>query len=113
MATHSKAFGIDTKGRMLFSEAADTKLASKQFTSVGSSSATLLVSNDSTIKRRKLFIKNIGTAVVYIGDSTVSSTNGFPLYQFDELELDVNDAADIRARTAGTDVGVVHILEVE
>ncbi len=117
MANPTKAFPIDPTGRVLITEAADKQVATKQLT-VGDT-VVELTTNTTGMKRRKLFVRNairgIGTEViVYLGDANVTSASGFPLYQFDEIELDIDVAAGVYAIAAIDDENEeIHILELE
>jgi len=67
------------------------------------------------MKRRKLFVRNAlkpSEIIIYLGDSGVTSATGFPLYKFDEIELDVNVDAGVYAIAATTNAEV-HVLETE
>ena len=115
MGLPTKAFPIDPTGRVLFTEAADKEIATAKIT-VGTTATTLAGSTEG-FKRRKLFVRNtVGRpeVVVYIGDANVTTSAGFPLYRHDELELDVDSDAVVKAiRASGDDDGEVRIMEVE
>jgi hypothetical protein len=115
MANPTKAFPIDPTGRILITEAADTRVATAQL-QVGDT-AVELTTNTTGMRRRKLFVRNAQASsanVIYIGDSAVSSSSGFPLYRWDEIELDVDRAAGVYAIAAsGLQNDEVHDLEVE
>lgn len=52
--------------------------------------------------------------VIYVADANVTTSNGFPLYRFDELELDVSEAAVVKAiRASGEVDGKLRIMEIE
>lgn len=113
MANPTKAFPVDPTGRILVTEAADTRVATAQL-EVGTT-AVELTTGTSGMKRRKLFVRNAlqsSEIVVYIGDSGVTTSTGFPLYQYDEIELDVDADAGVYAIAASTD-SEVHVLETE
>lgn len=113
MANPTKAFPIDAAGRMLISEAADTRVATAQL-EVGTT-AVELTTNTSGMRRRKLFVRNALTSseiVVFLGDSGVTTGTGFPLCQYDEIELDVDVDAGVYAIAATTNAEV-HVLETE
>ncbi len=111
MANPSKAIPIDTLGRALVTEAGDKEVRTAKFT-VGSQTAVKLVAEGGP-NRRKLFVTN-GTVdpAIYIGEATVSTSSGFPLYFNDEIELDVDATAEVWAIADGPN-GDVRILEVE
>lgn len=117
MAHPTKAFPIDPTGRVLITEAADTEVATKQIT-VGDTSVELTTST-TDMKRRKLFVRNALRAqhaevVVYIGDSNVTTETGFPLYRFDEIELDVDIDASVYAIAPDSKENAeIHVLETE
>lgn len=53
---------------------------------VSTAGGTAIVSN--LTQRRRILIRNNGTAIVYIGfDSSVTTSNGFPIMPQDSLEL--------------------------
>lgn len=115
MGKPSKAWPIDFAGRVWITEAGETRVATATI-SVGTTAVTL-TTGVSGFKRRKLFVRNQrGTTevVVYIGNADVSVSSGFPLYGNDEIELDVSDAAVVKAiRASGGSDGEVRIMEVE
>lgn len=61
--------------------------------------------------RRQLIIQNLGTGVVYIGDSAVTAANGLQIASGDLLSLNVLDVGDIYAISDGT--ADVRILELK
>lgn len=50
--------------------------------------------------RRRFIIKNPGSTTVYIGGSNVSTTNGFPLRQYDTFEVVQANSSDTSAKQA-------------
>lgn len=113
MSKPSKALPVDATGRVLITEAADTEVDTKQIT-VTSTPVKLTITDGP--KRRKLLVERPLAApdvVVYIGgDNSVSHTTGYPLYHLDQLELDVDDSAEVWAVTESDD-GEVHIMEIQ
>jgi hypothetical protein len=109
----SKVYGVDRTGRVLRRPSPEGALASTLLP-VGTTAVELTA--DSGISRRKLVIRNAketgDEVVIYIGDSNVSTSTGYPLYRRDEIELDVNADAGVYA-IAGAPGGVVHIMEIE
>lgn len=61
-------------------------------------SATVIAPVDAT--RRRFVIKNPGATVVYIGGSGVTTSNGFPLRQYDTFEVVQANASDTSAKQA-------------
>ncbi len=110
MANPSKAIPIDTLGRALVTEAGEKEVRAKEFT-VGSQTAVKLAIAGSP-NRRKLFVTNIPDVTIFIGDANVSTSTGFPLYPRDEIELDVDETAEVWA-IAESGTSDVRILEVE
>ena len=111
MANPSKAIPIDALGRALITEAGATEIRAKEFT-IGAQLAVKLAITGGP-NRRKLFVTNSELdRVVYIGDVNVSTLTGFPLYTNDEIELDVDESAEVWAIADGQNVDV-RILEVE
>ena len=114
MSTPSKARNLDGEYAQT-SPAANREVASKQFTVRHDVGATLS-SGVSGMKRKKLLVRceSRDGLVVFIGDSGVSSTNGFPMYPGDEIELDVNESATVKAiGDSGFGDATVYILELE
>ncbi len=115
MGKPSEAWPIDFAGRVWITEAGETRIATATI-SVGTTAVTL-TTGTSDFKRRKLFVRNQrGTSevVVYIGDGDVTTSSGFPLFGNDEIELDVNDTAVVKAiRASGGSDGEIRIMEVE
>ena len=46
-------------------------------------------------RRLSLMIINLGTVPVYIGDSTVTTADGFPLYPRAVLKIEIEDSIDV------------------
>ena len=67
-------------------DVADTAIANAKKTLTLAGTAETVVTS-ALANRRFLFIYNAGNRVMYIGDSTVSQTNGFPLSPRSYLEL--------------------------
>ncbi len=112
MGQASKVFPIDPTGRVLITEAADNEVATAKIT-VGTTAITLTTSTTG-MRRRKLFVRNKADVIVYIGDANVSISTGFPLYRHDELELDVDSDAVVKAiRASGANDGELRIMEIE
>lgn len=61
--------------------------------------------------RRQLMIQNLGSDIAYIGDSGVTTSNGFQIPSGDILSLNVLDLGDIYAISAGT--SDLRILELK
>lgn len=58
--------------------------------------------------RIALFIFNESTNIVYIGDSSVSSANGFPLYPKASLHISIEDAVTVYGIAGGaSDVRII------
>lgn len=66
----------------------------RQNTVTVGSSATKIPTNPLS-NRLSILIMNIGTEAVYIGDSTVTTANGFPIYPRGSLRIDIEDTIDI------------------
>lgn len=115
MGKPSKAWPIDPTGRVWITEAAVKEIAAAEIT-VGTTAVTL-TTNTSGLRRRKLFVRNIQTepeVVVYVGDADVTASNGFPLFDQDEIELDVSPEAVVKAiRASGATDGKLTIMEME
>jgi len=45
----------------------------------------------SLVDRNSISIRVIGTDVVYFGDSSLSTSNGYPKYRYEEIILDIKD----------------------
>jgi hypothetical protein len=106
---------IDVDGRIEVTEAGESQVATAKI-DIGSS-ATTLATGASGLKRRRLIVRNTKSAseiVVYIGDANVTTSTGFPLYQWDEFEMDVDVDAVVKAiRAPGAADGEVRIMEIE
>lgn len=115
MANPTKAFPVDATGRVLITEAAEERVTTAQVEV--DDTAVELTTNTSGLKRRKLFVRNAlksSEIVVYLGDSAVTASTGFPLYQYDEIELDVDvDAGVYAVAGSGESIAEVHVLEME
>lgn len=57
--------------------------------------------------------KSANTGVVYVGTSTVDSTEGFPLAADEAITLNVNDLAAVYLDVATSGEGVHYIAEVD
>lgn len=115
MGKPSKAWPIDSKGRVWITEAGEKEIATAEIT-VGTTAVTL-TTGTSGLKRSKLLVQNIQVdpdVVVYLGDGNVTVSTGFPLYKFDEIELDVASEAVVAAiRASGATDGKLRIMEIE
>lgn len=65
----------------------------QQAISIGASATK--IPTTALARRKSLWIFNNATNVVYIGDSTVSTANGFPLYPHAVMNIQVEDGIDI------------------
>ena len=52
-------------------------------------------------KRKTLLIMNISTNIVYIGNSAVTTSNGFPIYPRGVLHISIEDNVDIYGIASG------------
>lgn len=110
MGKPSKAWPIDPTGRVWITEAADDQIAtaSVQVDDEG----VVLTTSTSGLTRRKLLVRNMMSTVVYIGDADVTAAAGFPLFQLDEIEIDVTNDAIVKAITSSGQSSLVQIMEV-
>jgi len=110
MGKPSKAWPIDPTGRVWITEAAEDEVAtaSVQVDDEG----VVLTTSTSGLRRRKLVVRNMMSSIVYIGNADVTAPAGFPLFQFDEIELDVTDDAIVKAITSSGQSSLVQIMEV-
>lgn len=122
MITPSRIGNLDPVGRLLTSFAFAGTVASKQFTidEDTPNGRVELKTGATGLRRRKLLVRarkdGGGTQpTVYIGDSTVSASNGYPLYPEDEIELDVDHTAAVYAFASLGSGQETHlgILEIE
>ena len=101
MATASNRLSLTRSGYARISNVVTQPLATAQFTLSTGNRVKLTTASPTTLKRRQLHIRHrallFGTLTIYIGDQDVTDTDGFPLYQFDELILDVGGATDVYA----------------
>ena len=100
--------------------ALSSAVATKQFELDQSETRVKLETGVSGLKRRKFFIRALGHRFVaqppvYIGDSSVTTSDGFPLYWLDELEVDLDHSVDVYAvATLSEDESAfVSIMEIE
>ncbi len=101
MGTPTRLQNVDDRGYVFMTEAADCQIVTNKVL-VSNTTATLLPSTPLTARRR-MYIKNFGangTDKIYVGGPDVTTTNGWPLAQFDELILDVTD--DLRVYAIGS-----------
>ena len=61
-------------------------------------------------KRRTLNIFNNSNDIIYIGDSTVTTANGFPLYPHAAMDISIEDSVNIYGVSGGTSSDI-RILE--
>jgi hypothetical protein len=115
MGKPSEAWPIDVTGRVWITEAGEKEIATAEI-AVGTTAVTL-ATGTSGLKRRKLLVQNIQVdpaVVSYLGDGDVSVSAGFPLYPYDEIELDVTSEAVVKAiRASGASDGKLRIMEIE
>lgn len=78
---------------------------------VGGTAVQLTAPENRLRGRRKLFVHNTGTGVVYVGGSGVSTSNGYPVASGASLEFDVLDFGNIWAVSAST--SSLRILEMK
>ena len=117
MATPSKIVNIDHGGYAFVSQAANKRIASKQFTLDSSTSDVELTAGVSGMKRKKLIVRceSGDDLIVYLGPDGVTTSTGLPMYPGDEIEFDVNDQAEMHAvvSAGGATSATVYIIELE
>lgn len=59
--------------------------------------------------RRTLLIENESANVVYLGDSTVTTANGFPIYPRQTMQINIEDDIDIYGIASGS--SAIRVLE--
>jgi hypothetical protein len=68
-------------------QAAGNSIKATSVPNIGTSATA--IPGTSLTNRRRLYIKNVDTTTFYIGASNVSTTDGYPVRQFEEVVLDV------------------------
>jgi hypothetical protein len=77
--------------------------------SIGPSTASALPTTSLT-KRRRLYIKNVGATTFYIGASTVTTTDGYPVRQSEEVVIDLAGVTIYAIVASGS--GTANVLEI-
>ena len=62
------------------------------------------------VRRKFIVIFNNSSAIIYIGDATVTTANGFPLYPTSQLSIAIEDGIDIYA-VVGSSTADIRLLE--
>ena len=62
-------------------------------------------------KRKFLFICNNSDEIIYLGDSAVTTTDGFPLYQHQSILVNIEDGVDLYGVSTNAAGSNVRILE--
>ena len=117
MSTPSKARNLDGEYTQS-SPAANREVASKQFTLDSGTSSATLTAGVSGMKRKKLLVrcKSAAGITVYLGDSSVTTSDGFPMYDGDQQEFDIDEGATMKAvgsGLTGAAEATIYILELE
>ncbi len=125
MSIPSRVLNAQKRGFANLSLALSASVHTKQFALDENNSgvAFKLTTGVSGLSRRKLFVRAVGDVpefsfsqpTIYVGDSTLSAGDGYPLYPLDEIELDLDDSVELYA-VAVLDTGetaVVSIMEIE
>ncbi len=88
-------------------------------TSIKSSTLTITdvasaVPVSSLVNRNTMAVRIIGTKTVYFGDSSVTSSTGYPKYQLEEIFIDIKDNPSVKlyAICAAGETCIVKILEI-
>jgi hypothetical protein len=61
--------------------------------------------------RRFLFICNNSDEIIYLGDSAVTTADGFPLYQHQSILINIEDGVDLYGVSTNAGGSNVRILE--
>lgn len=119
MSTPSRVFNIDGNGFAQVTLARSTKIATAQI-ELTSSNQRKKLETGASIARRKLLIRAFSSAIsgqwpVYVGDVNVTDSDGWPLYKYDEIELDVDDSVDVYGYSpvTGIQIASLSIMEIE
>lgn len=99
----------DSSGELIYGLLARNTIRQSQLT-IGTSAVALPTTALS--KRISIIIFNNSTSgqILYIGDETVSSTNGFPIYPRGALQISLEDKAIIYGISSAADANI-RILE--
>lgn len=118
MSTPSKARNLDGEYTQT-SPAANRQVGSKQFLLRHDILSAILTSGVSGMKRKKLLVRSESAdgVIVFLGPQGVTKDDGFPLYPGDEIELDVDEGATVKAvhdiPSPSGETATVYILELE
>ena len=117
MSTPAKAVTLDVRGHTRVTRVANKQIATKQFNLI-KDVETVLTGGVPGMKRRKLCVRvqtSPTSVIVYLGTSGVTVSDGWPMYDGDEVEFDVTNEADVRAIASlgVADSATVYVLELE
>lgn len=78
---------------------------------VGTSAAAILDGADELASRKHVYIYNNDNRAVYLGDSGVTTSDGYPIYPGSEVVARIGDAVDVYliGEKAGTDVRTLQL----
>jgi len=82
----------------------------KDITTAGTAEA---LASSQAVRSVVVRAKTANTGVVYVGDSSVSAANGFPLAADEAITLNVNDLAAVYLDVATSGEGVTYIAEAD
>lgn len=61
------------------------------------------------VKREKLFIYNAGPRIIYLGTSSVTTSNGLPIFKRQHIIIPIGEHLPIFLRTAtGSSTAIIH-----
>ena len=119
MSTPSRVFNIDGNGFAEVTLARATKIATAQI-ELTSSNQRKKLETGAAITRRKLWVRAespdpVAQWPIYVGDASVTASDGWPLYKYDEIELDVDDSVDVYGYSPvlGSAKSYLSIMEIE
>lgn len=106
--THTGNEGIRESDGLLFVGLIIRRSIRQQNLTIGTSAVA--IPTTALSNRRQLFIFNNSTGgqILYIGDNTVSSTNGFPLYPRASISIAIEDGITVYgiSSAAGADIRI-------
>jgi hypothetical protein len=94
-----------------FARVTQAAAGSIKSTNVGVAATPTLTALPATslTNRRRLYIKNVDTNTFYIGDNSVSTSNGYPVRQYEEVVIDI---AGVTVYAIAATAAVAKVLEI-
>lgn len=99
---------VDEKGYVFVTEAADCQIVTSD---LNAGLALLPLPATPLAARRRMYIRNNASEVIYVGGSDVTTANGYPIPVDEELVLDITDDIIVYV-ISGMAVQNVRVLEL-